>query len=138
MVDIGVLRCPGKPPFDVNKLEPLMPDRAGVKPSWLDVGLFVFKVLPSLPGFFASRPSVVDPRVHEAGVPSSSPYALYRLTRALIIQFIKKIKSEKGYERIGAVGLGLANAQCTSQLMCSWLDTVMAAAWLVDWVLPIL
>ncbi|KAH9997952.1 dienelactone hydrolase endo-1,3,1,4-beta-D-glucanase [Russula vinacea] len=74
----------GKPPFDVNKLEPLMPDRAGVKPSWLDVGLFVFKVLPSLPGFFASRPSVV--------IPES--------TR----QFIKKIKSEKGYERIGAVG----------------------------------
>jgi hypothetical protein len=59
-----------------------MPDRAGVKPSWLDVGLFVFKVLPSLPGFFASRPSVVDPRVHEARVPS--PYALYRLTRASV------------------------------------------------------
>ncbi|KAF8478080.1 dienelactone hydrolase endo-1-3,1,4-beta-D-glucanase [Russula ochroleuca] len=75
----------GKPPFDANKLEPLMPDRAGAKLSWRDVGLFVFKVLPSIPGFIASRPSVVDPRVHEAG-------------------FIKKIKAEKGYERIGAVG----------------------------------
>jgi hypothetical protein len=94
-----------------------MPDRAGAKLSWRDVGLFVFKVLPSIPGFIASRPSVVDPRVHEAGVPS--PHALYRLTRALIIQFIKKIKAEKGYERIGAVGLALANAQCTPQLMCS-------------------
>jgi hypothetical protein len=29
----------------------------------------------------------------------------YRRSRASIIQFIKKIKDEKGYERIGAVGL---------------------------------
>ena len=34
----------------------------------------------------------------------------YRRSRALIIQFIKKIKDEKGYERIGAVGLVLVNA----------------------------
>jgi hypothetical protein len=31
----------------------------------------------------------------------------------LIIQFVKKIKAEKGYERIGAVGLVLANARST-------------------------
>ena len=29
--------------------------------------------------------------------------------RALILQFIKKIKDEQGYERVGAVGLVPAN-----------------------------
>jgi len=73
----------GNPPFDANSLEPLMPDRAGVKLSWLSLGLFALKGLPSLPRFIANRPSVVDARVHET---------------------IKKIKADKGYERIGAVG----------------------------------
>ncbi|KAI0283912.1 dienelactone hydrolase endo-1,3,1,4-beta-D-glucanase [Russula aff. rugulosa BPL654] len=73
----------GKPPADANSLEPLMPDRAGAKTPWLDILKFIFKVIPLLPGIIANRVSVVDPRVHE---------------------FIKKIKSEKGYERIGAVG----------------------------------
>ncbi|KAI0004577.1 dienelactone hydrolase endo-1-3,1,4-beta-D-glucanase [Russula compacta] len=73
----------GKPPFDANQLEPLMPDRAGVKTSWFTVGLMIFKGLPSLPRFISNRASVVDARVHE---------------------FIKKIKSEKGYDKIGAVG----------------------------------
>ncbi|KAI0283913.1 dienelactone hydrolase endo-1-3,1,4-beta-D-glucanase [Russula aff. rugulosa BPL654] len=67
----------GKPPADVNTLEPLFPDRAGVKIPWLRL---IIKLIPSIPRMIASRPSVVDPR------------------------FIKKIKSEKGYERIGAVG----------------------------------
>jgi len=73
----------GKPPFDVEDLEPHMPDRAGVKIPWTKMGLIVFKVLVSLPKMIANRPSVVDPRVHA---------------------FINKVKSEKGYERIGAVG----------------------------------
>jgi len=76
----------GKPIFkvnDLNELEPLMPDRAGVKTSWLTIGRFIIKGLPHLPRFIANRPSVVDPRVQE---------------------FIKRIKEEKGYERIGAVG----------------------------------
>jgi hypothetical protein len=60
---------PGKPPFDANKLEPLLPDRAGVKPSCRDLGLFIITFLPSIPKFFASRPSVVDPRVHRASIP---------------------------------------------------------------------
>jgi dienelactone hydrolase len=73
----------GKPPADVNSLEPLMPDRAGFKTRWLDIVKMIFKIIPYLPRLIASRPSVVDARVHE---------------------FIKKIKSEKGYERIGAIG----------------------------------
>jgi dienelactone hydrolase len=73
----------GKPPFHVNDLEPNMPDRAGVKLTWTNIAVIVFKVLFAVPKLIANRPSVVDPRVQE---------------------FIKKIKAEKGYERIGAVG----------------------------------
>ena len=47
-----------------------MPDRAGVKTRWLDVVKFVLKIIPNLPRLFASRSSVVDARVHEAGDPS--------------------------------------------------------------------
>jgi hypothetical protein len=136
VADIEVLLRSGKPPFDANKLEPLMPDRAGVKPSWRDVGLFIIRFLPSLSWFFQSRPSVVDPRVHEASIPL--PYALCRRTRRntshLIIQFVKILKAEKGYEKIGAVGSVLANVWSTPHLMCSWLDTVLAVAWPVVWV----
>jgi hypothetical protein len=42
------------------------------------------------------------------------------------MQFIKKIKSEKGYERIGAVGLVLVNALRKTQLMRVWLGTALA------------
>ena len=76
MADTEVPLRSGKPPFDANKLEPLMPDRAGVKLSWGDIALFVVKVVPSLPRMFANRTSVVDSRVHEVGVPSL--YALCR------------------------------------------------------------
>jgi len=73
----------GKPPFAVKDLEPHMPDRAGVKIPFTKMFVILFKILASLPRLFANRPSVVDPRVHA---------------------FINKVKSEKGYERIGAVG----------------------------------
>jgi hypothetical protein len=59
----------GKPPADVNSLEPLMPDRAGFKTRWFDIVKFIFKIIPYLPRLIASRPSVVDARVHEAGDP---------------------------------------------------------------------
>ncbi|KAF8501050.1 dienelactone hydrolase endo-1-3,1,4-beta-D-glucanase [Russula emetica] len=66
----------GKPIGDANTMEPLFPDRAGAKIPWLRL---IIKLIPSIPRFIASRPSVVDAR------------------------FIKKIKSEKGYERIDTV-----------------------------------
>ena len=49
-----------------------MPDRAGVKTSWLTMGSLIFKALPSLPRFIANRPSVVDARVQEVWAPSQS------------------------------------------------------------------
>ncbi|KAF8501051.1 dienelactone hydrolase endo-1-3,1,4-beta-D-glucanase [Russula emetica] len=53
----------------------------------------IFNFIPTIPRLIASSPSVVDRRVNE---------------------FIKKIKSEKGYERIGAIGLDLTNALSTT------------------------
>jgi hypothetical protein len=55
----------GKPPFDANVLEPLMPDRAGIKFGWIDMTLLILKNLPSLPKMYSNRPSVVDARAHE-------------------------------------------------------------------------
>ena len=46
-----------------------MPDRPGAKSSLLDIVLLILKALPTLPRLFANRASVVDPRIHEAGVP---------------------------------------------------------------------
>ena len=57
----------GKPISDINSLEPLMPDRAGVKTPWLDVVKLFLKTIPNIPRLIACRPSVVDARVHEAG-----------------------------------------------------------------------
>jgi hypothetical protein len=99
----------GRPPFDANKLEPLMP------PCWCQTlcRALCHQVSP----FPSHRPCVVDPRVHEAGV--SLLYALCRRTRRntarafdYTVQFVKKFKAEEGYDkRIGAVGSVLANAR---------------------------
>ena len=47
-----------------------MPDRAGVKLSTWDIVLLVLRFLPTLPRMIANRPSVVDPKIQEVGVPS--------------------------------------------------------------------
>jgi carboxymethylenebutenolidase len=64
--DIEALLLSGKPPADANTLEPLFPDRAGVKISGLRLMKFIIKFIPSVPRMIACRPSVVDARVHEA------------------------------------------------------------------------
>ncbi|KAH9080606.1 dienelactone hydrolase endo-1-3,1,4-beta-D-glucanase [Lactarius deliciosus] len=94
----------GKPPFKVENLEPYSPDRAGVKMKW--TGALVFKVLLALPGLVANRPSVVDPRVHA---------------------FIKKVKSEKGYERIGAVGYCFGGAMAVRLGSTDLVNTIVIA-----------
>ncbi|KAH9980337.1 dienelactone hydrolase endo-1,3,1,4-beta-D-glucanase [Lactifluus volemus] len=94
----------GKPLFDANVLEPLMPDRAGIKVGCFDMILVILKNLPSLPKFYFNRPSVVDPRVQE---------------------FIKKIKAEKGYERIGAVGYCFGGAMAIRLGSADLLNTMV-------------
>ncbi|TFK38922.1 dienelactone hydrolase endo-1,3,1,4-beta-D-glucanase [Crucibulum laeve] len=71
----------GKPLIGLDVL--VLPDRAGVKMSIFDWIKFIFKSLPSIPAFLASRPSVADKRVHD---------------------FIKLLKEKKQYEKIGAIG----------------------------------
>jgi carboxymethylenebutenolidase len=58
----------GKPPVDVKDLEPIFPDRAGVKMSWLSTLRLIPKILPAIPRIISNRPSVVDARVQEACV----------------------------------------------------------------------
>ena len=50
-------------------MEPLMIDRAGAKLPWLNVVKFYLKLIPCLPKIIANRPSVVYPKVREAGEP---------------------------------------------------------------------
>jgi hypothetical protein len=59
-----------------------MPDRAGVKMTWTNLGVIIFKVLFAVPRLIANRPSVVDPRVHE--VRSLTRKASYAHRRALV------------------------------------------------------
>jgi len=44
--------------MDANELEPLIPDRDGVRTSWFTSRLLKLKFLRALPGFIANRPSV--------------------------------------------------------------------------------
>ena len=60
--------------MDANELEPLIPDRAGVRTSWLASGLLTLKFLRALPGFIANRPSVVDARVQEVRILPSTAF----------------------------------------------------------------
>ena len=53
-----------------------MPDRAGVKLSYRNMVLFVLRLLPTLPKMFASRPSVVDPKIQAVGVPSPCAFVV--------------------------------------------------------------
>jgi hypothetical protein len=69
LVNIEAPPPSGKPPMDVKDLEPLVPDRAGVKMSWLSTLRLIFKILPAIPRVISNRPSVVDARVQEACVP---------------------------------------------------------------------
>lgn len=96
----------GKPPFAVEDLEPHMPDRAGVKLKWTTMVSIGFKVLASVPKMYANRPSVVDPRVME---------------------FINKVKTEKGYERIGAVGYCFGGGVAARLGSTSFVNTIVIA-----------
>ncbi|KAH9049982.1 dienelactone hydrolase endo-1-3,1,4-beta-D-glucanase [Lactarius hengduanensis] len=94
----------GKPPLKRKDLEPHSPDRAGVKMKW--TGVLIFKVLLALPRLIGNRPSVVDPRVHA---------------------FIKKVRSEKGYERIGVVGYCFGGAMAARLGSTELVNTIVIA-----------
>ncbi|KAE9404071.1 hypothetical protein BT96DRAFT_989795 [Gymnopus androsaceus JB14] len=68
----------GKPPITVDKLK--VPERVGERINWFSL---IVNALPSLPAMVRNRPSTVYPRVET---------------------FIKNLKDEKKYEKLGTVG----------------------------------
>ncbi|KAI0317784.1 dienelactone hydrolase endo-1-3,1,4-beta-D-glucanase [Amylostereum chailletii] len=73
----------GSPPIAAEDLELLMPDRAGVKLSFMQIIRLVFLMLPQAYALYTNRASV----------------GAVRVTAVL-----EKMKAEKKYETIGAVG----------------------------------
>ncbi|KAI0699128.1 dienelactone hydrolase endo-1-3,1,4-beta-D-glucanase [Cytidiella melzeri] len=81
----------GHPPVAEAELEPLMPQRPGEKMTWTNRLRFVLLALPRIFRFIAVRPAVVDPRV---------------------VAFTKKLREEKKYAKIGAVGYCFGGSIC--------------------------
>jgi len=81
----------GRPLFTVDELEPLMPDRAGVGIPFWNKLKFLRLIIPRLHHFYTIRPAVVVPKTES---------------------FIKKIKEERGYQKIGAVGYCFGGSIC--------------------------
>ncbi|KAA1469967.1 dienelactone hydrolase endo-1-3,1,4-beta-D-glucanase [Dentipellis sp. KUC8613] len=73
----------GAPPVKVEELQPLVPDRAGVSIPFMNKLRLAALIIPRIHKFYFNRASVVDPR---------------------IAKFINKLKEEKKYEKLGAVG----------------------------------
>ncbi|KAG6901755.1 hypothetical protein C0995_008230 [Termitomyces sp. Mi166 len=72
----------GRPIMPLTKLKAIERVAGHLSP-WDWIRFFFFDLLPNIPAFFASRPSIVDARISE---------------------FVKVIREEKKYEKIGAVG----------------------------------
>ncbi|KAH8104516.1 dienelactone hydrolase endo-1,3,1,4-beta-D-glucanase [Cristinia sonorae] len=73
----------GRPPMNAEEMEPLVPDRAGVKLSFMNIIRLVLLLIPRAHLLYAARSSVVDARVDK---------------------FIAKVKAEHNYQKLGAVG----------------------------------
>ncbi|KAA1469968.1 dienelactone hydrolase endo-1-3,1,4-beta-D-glucanase [Dentipellis sp. KUC8613] len=73
----------GAPPIKPHELTPLMPDRAGVQIPFMNKLRLAALIIPRIPSFYTNRAKVVDARVAD---------------------FINKLKTEKKYEKFGAVG----------------------------------
>ncbi|KAH8832182.1 dienelactone hydrolase endo-1-3,1,4-beta-D-glucanase [Flagelloscypha sp. PMI_526] len=83
-----------------------MPDRAGIKTTWLDWCKMFLVIIPAIPSIIANRPSVMDNRVKA---------------------FIQKIKAEKGYTKIGGVGYCLGGSAVIRLSQPGIMDAVVCA-----------
>ncbi|KAF5362099.1 hypothetical protein D9756_002118 [Leucocoprinus leucothites] len=92
----------GKPLVRENQLT--MPERAGEKIGALGWTKFYLTFISCLPRFIASRPSVADKRIKA---------------------FINKIKAERKYDNIGAVGYCYGGAACVRLAVTDTVDTVV-------------
>ena len=84
-----------------EELGPLVPDHAGQKMGWGARIRFQFLFLRRSLRFFAVRASVVDPRTTEVRLCFSLPA---NMSLNFALQFVNKIKADKGYQKIGATG----------------------------------
>ncbi|VDB91766.1 unnamed protein product [Peniophora sp. CBMAI 1063] len=75
----------GRPALTLEELGPLLPDRAGAKRSLMDYVRLFFLLITHIFALRRTRPSVGEARARV---------------------FIEKLRTEKGYNRIGAVGYG--------------------------------
>lgn len=73
----------GGPPFKVEELDPLVPHKAGDSIGFTRTLRFIALIFPRLHRLFANRASVVDPKIDS---------------------FIAKIRDDKKYDKVGAVG----------------------------------
>jgi len=96
----------GYPPFHVDALEGYTHDTAGEKLPLLRKLGFIWVVLQHLPAIFRNRSSVLDARINA---------------------FIPKVKAEKKYERLGAVGYCMGGAATIRLASAGLVDTVVVA-----------
>jgi len=92
----------GKPPVKPDRLQ--LPSRAGEKIGALRWTKFAFILLAGLPRIISSRPSVGERRIRE---------------------FIDRIKAEKKYDTIGAVGYCYGGTACIRLAVTDIVDTVV-------------
>jgi len=96
----------GSPPIAVDALNEYLHDTPGEKQPLLTKLRLVWTIIQHLPAIYKARSSVVDPRIHS---------------------FIAKIKEEKKYERLGAVGYCFGGSAGIRLASTDLIDTVVIA-----------
>ena len=88
----------------MDELEPLFPDRAGVKMPFTNKLRLVLLLLSRAFRLWASRAAVVDARVTNVSARALSYELTTELKFHLPLKFMKKLQEEKQYAKIGAIG----------------------------------
>ncbi|KAF8578489.1 dienelactone hydrolase endo-1,3,1,4-beta-D-glucanase [Ramaria rubella] len=96
----------GKPPLKESQLAPLLNDVPGTPVPFLSFLKFIWTVITNLPGLIRNRPTVVDNRM---------------------TTFLKRIKEEKKYEKIGAIGFCFGGAQVVRLASADLFDSAIVA-----------
>jgi len=96
----------GSPPITPDELFPLQPKKPGLTMSWINKLKFIWLILTHLPGMIRCRQGVVDPRA---------------------IAFVENLKTERHYDKIGAVGYCFGGAIVIRLSSKSLFDTIVVA-----------
>ncbi|KAI0345739.1 dienelactone hydrolase endo-1-3,1,4-beta-D-glucanase [Trametopsis cervina] len=98
--------APEGPPVEADEMEPLVAQRPGENTSFFNKLRFLFLVVTRLHKFYALRASVVDARA---------------------AAFVKKLKEEKKYTKIGAVGYCFGGAMAVRLGSAGLFDAIVIA-----------